>query len=67
LIKEERRSKLGNEPSTGFNKCNELMLRFEGRRKRFEVRVREKLGNDPSTGFYGWMLRKKTGWGNKNE
>jgi hypothetical protein len=43
------------------------MLRFEGRRKRFEVRGREKFGNDPCTGFYGWMLRKKTGWGNKNE
>jgi hypothetical protein len=63
LIKEERRSKLGNEPSTGFNKCNELMLRFEGRRKSSE----RKFGNDPCTGFYGWMLRKKTGWGNKNE
>ena len=36
MIKEERRSKLGSEPSTGFNKCNELMLRFERRRKRFE-------------------------------
>jgi hypothetical protein len=42
------------------------MLRLEGRRKRFEVRGREKFGNDPCTGFYGWMLRKKTGWGNKN-
>jgi hypothetical protein len=60
LIKEERRSKLGNEPSTGFNKCNELILRLEGR-------VLGKFGNDPCTGFYGWMLRKKTGWGNKNE
>jgi hypothetical protein len=37
LIKEERRRKFGNEPSTGFNKCNGLMLRFEGRRKRLEV------------------------------
>jgi hypothetical protein len=67
LIKEERRRKFGNEPSTGFNKCNGLMLRFEGRRKRFEGRVLEKFGNDPCRGFYGWMLRKKTGWGNKNE
>ncbi|MEG4488859.1 hypothetical protein [Microcoleus sp. D2_18a_B4] len=38
MIKEERRRKFGNEPSTGFNKCNELMLRFEGRRKRLEDR-----------------------------
>jgi hypothetical protein len=60
LIKEERRSKLGNEPSTAFNKCNGLILRLEGR-------VLGKFGNDPCTGFYGWMLRKKTGWGNKNE
>jgi hypothetical protein len=67
LIKEERRRKFGKERSTGFNKCNRWMLRFEGRRKRFEVRGREKFGNDPSTGFYGWMLRKKTGGGNKNE
>jgi len=67
LIKEERRSKFGNEPSTGINKCNGLMLRFEGRRKRFEGRVLEKCGNDACTGFYGWMLRKKIGWGNKNE
>jgi hypothetical protein len=36
------------------------MLRFEGR-------VLEKFGNEPCTGFNGWMLRKKTGWGNKNE
>jgi hypothetical protein len=67
LIKEERRSKLGNEPSTGFNKCNGWMLRLEGRRKRFEVRGREKFDNESCTGFNGWMLRKKTGWGNKNE
>jgi len=41
------------------------MLRFEGRRKRLEVRG--KFGNEPCTGFNEWMLRKKTGWGNKNE
>ncbi|WP_333375506.1 hypothetical protein [Microcoleus sp. C2C6] len=49
MIKEERRSKLGNEPSTGFNKCNGWMLRLEGRRKRFEVRrsreVRQRAGD----------------------
>jgi hypothetical protein len=28
---------------------------------------RGKFGNEPCTGFNGWMLRKKTGWGNKNE
>jgi hypothetical protein len=44
LIKEERRSKLGNEPSTGFNKCNELILRLEGR-------VLGKFGNDPAIGI----------------
>jgi len=60
LIKEERRSKFGNEPSTGFNKCNGWMLRLEGR-------VLEKFGNEPCTGFNAWMLRKKTVWGKKNE
>jgi hypothetical protein len=59
LIKEERRSKLGNEQSTGFNKCNELMLRFEGRRKRFEVRVREKFGNDPAIGILRMDVEEK--------
>jgi hypothetical protein len=51
LIKEERRRKFGNEPSTGFNKCNRWMLRLEGRRKRFEVRGREKFGNGHAIGI----------------
>ena len=51
MIKEERRSKLGNEPSTGFNKCNGLMLRLEGRRKRFEGRVLGKFGNYHAIGI----------------
>jgi hypothetical protein len=59
LIKEERRSKLGNEPSTGFNKCNELMLRFEGRRKRLEVQGREKFGNDPAIGILRMDVEEK--------
>jgi len=59
LIKEERRSKFGNEPSTGFNKCNELMLRFEGRRKRFEVRGREKFGNDHAIGILRMDVEEK--------
>ncbi|MEG5049923.1 MULTISPECIES: hypothetical protein [unclassified Microcoleus] len=37
MIKEERRRKFGNEPSTGFNGCNGWMLRFEERRKRLDV------------------------------
>jgi hypothetical protein len=59
LIKEERRSKFGNEPSTGINKCNGLMLRFEGRRKRFEVRGREKFGNDHAIGILRMDVEEK--------
>jgi hypothetical protein len=59
LIKEERRSKFGNEPSTGFNKCNGLMLRLEGRRKRFEVRGRKKFGNEPAIGILRMDVEEK--------
>ncbi len=52
MIKEERRSKLGNEPSTGFNKCNELMLRFEGR-------VLEKFGNEHAIGILRMDVEEK--------
>ena len=59
MIKEERRSKFGNESSTGFNKCNGLMLRLEGRRKRFEVRGRKKFGNEPAIGILRMDVEEK--------
>jgi hypothetical protein len=38
-----------------------------GKKEEVGSEVRGKFGNAPCTGFNGWMLRKKTGWGNKNE